>query len=196
MLNKGRVGDFTLLIIYKCIYKSTILMILYYFSGSCTYILHISNLVDLIYKLWYSLLWGWMLTCFTRFRTCSYSAIHSQSIHSFSWQYFVEMAWVSQYRPGHTLEIRFLNPQPLLGWDENVWLDNYVTTLLQFKSLGAAQRDAIMKAVNNDAQKILADPSGLSESKQAKLRDALQKCNDQYNKLNKKLREKVCRTKT
>ena len=52
MLNKGRVGDFTLLIIYKCIYKSTILMILYYFSGSCTYILHISNLVDLIYKLW------------------------------------------------------------------------------------------------------------------------------------------------
>ena len=106
------------------------------------------------------------------------------------------MAWVSQYRPGHTLEIRFLNPQPLLGWDENVWLDNYVTTLLQFKSLGAAQRDAILKAVNNDAQKILADPSGLSESKQAKLRDALQKCNDQYNKLNKKLREKVCLTKT
>ena len=83
-----------------------------------------------------------------------------------------------------------------MGWDENVWLDNHVTTLLQFKSLGAAQRDAIMKAVNNDAQKILADPSGLSESKQAKLRDALQKCNDQYNKLNKKLREKVCRTKT
>ena len=106
------------------------------------------------------------------------------------------MASVSQYRPEHTLEIRFLRSQPLLGWDENVWLDNYVTTLLQFKSLGAAQRDAIMKAVNNDAQKILADPSGLSENKQAKLRDALQKCNDQYNKLNKKLREKVCWTKT
>ena len=62
---------------------------------------------------------------------------------------------------------------------------------LQFKSLGAAEREAIMKALNSDAQKLLTEASDLSESKQAKLKETLQKSNDQYMKLNKKLRDKV-----
>lgn len=62
---------------------------------------------------------------------------------------------------------------------------------MQFKSLGVAEREAVMKALNNDAQRLLTDSTDLSESKQAKLKDTLQKCNDQYMKLNRKLRERV-----
>jgi len=50
-----------------------------------------------------------------------------------------------------------------------------------------------MKAVNNDAQRILSEPSNLSEAKLHKLRENLQKCNDHYMKLDKKLRDKVSR---
>ena len=49
-----------------------------------------------------------------------------------------------------------------------------------------------MKALNSDAQRILTESSDLlSDSKQAKLKDTLQKCNDHYIKLNKKLRDRV-----
>lgn len=53
------------------------------------------------------------------------------------------------------------------------------------------QREAILKAVNSDAQKLLSSgDSSLSDSKRSKLRDTLQKCNDHSIKLSRKLREK------
>lgn len=59
------------------------------------------------------------------------------------------------------------------------------------KSLGTVEREAIMKALNSDTQRLLAESTDISEHKQAKLRETLQKCNDHYVKLNKKLRDKV-----
>ncbi|XP_067936924.1 dystonin-like [Watersipora subatra] len=77
------------------------------------------------------------------------------------------------------LDMVFATAQIVRHWD-----------VAKMKSLGTVEREAIMKALNSDTQRLLAESTDISEHKQAKLRETLQKCNDHYVKLNKKLRDK------
>ncbi len=53
----------------------------------------------------------------------------------------------------------------------------------QFRALGKDQREAIVRALNDDADKLLSDADSGSDPELARLREQMRECNRHFNQL-------------